>query len=223
MQVKLAVEKIKAQLAVKRFIVQEFVVGESASVSLIVADDKALPISLNKQNVNVAQPMQNSSYNGGVVPLNHPLKEEAFVAAQKAVECFAGLRGYVGVDVILTKNKPFVMDVNPRLTTSYVGLSQTANFNVAQALVNAVLKNELPSKHELNGFTCFSKVETPKPSINAFQKASQMADVVSPPFPLDDNSKATALGACKGESLKEADLHLDEAKKRLLNIVSRGK
>ena len=38
------------------------------------------------------------------------------------------------------KIRAFVVDVNPRLTTSYVGLRRVANFNVAEAMVNAVLK-----------------------------------------------------------------------------------
>ena len=38
------------------------------------------------------------------------------------VESFSGLRGYVGVDVVLGQDKLYVVDVNPRLTTSYVGL-----------------------------------------------------------------------------------------------------
>ena len=49
-----------------------------------------------------------------------------------------GLRGYIGIDFVLTEGKPFVVDVNPRLTTSFVGLRGVAGFNVAEAIVNAV-------------------------------------------------------------------------------------
>jgi predicted ATP-grasp superfamily ATP-dependent carboligase len=116
-----------------------------------------------------------------------------------------------------------VVDVNPRLTTSYVGLCKIANFNVAQALVNAVLKSELPAKPESHGFACFSKEETPKPTISAFQKAAQISEVISPPFPLNDNTKACSLIAGHGDSLENARLRFEEAKKRLFNIISRGK
>ena len=117
-------------------------------------------------------------------PLIIRLSKKHSRLAEKVVGCFAGLRGYVGVDLVLAKDKAFVVDVNPRLTTSYVGLSRVANFNVAEAIVNAVLKGELPAKQETTGFVCFSKVETPKPTVNAFQKAAQISEVVSPPFPL---------------------------------------
>jgi predicted ATP-grasp superfamily ATP-dependent carboligase len=222
-QVEKAIAKIKAESAGKRFIIQEFVEGEAASVSLLSARGKALAISLNKQNVKIALPETVSSYEGGTVPFDHPLKQEAFAMAQKVVESYPGLRGYVGVDLVLAQDKPFVVDVNPRLTTSYVGLSRVADFNVAQALVNAVLKSELPAKHESHGFACFSKIETPKPTISAFQKAAQISEVVSPPFPLNDNTKACSLIAGHGDSLENARLRLEEAKKRTLNIISRGK
>ncbi len=48
------------------------------SVSLLVAEGKTLPISLNKQNIRLVPPKQVSSYEGGVVPFEHPLKQEAF-------------------------------------------------------------------------------------------------------------------------------------------------
>ena len=222
-QVEKAVARIKAESAGQHFIVQEFIDGEAASVSVLCTGGKALAISLNRQNVKVAMPEAVSSYEGGTVPFDHPLKQEALKVGEKVVESFPGLRGYVGVDLVLVNDKPFVVDVNSRLTTSYVGLCRVASFNVAEALVNAVLKRKLPTKQEINGFVYFSKVETPKPTVSAFEKAAQIREVVSPPFPLDDNDKACSLVAGQGESLDNARLRFEEAKNSLLNIISRGK
>ncbi len=55
-QVEKAIAKIKAESAENHFIVQEFIDGEDASVSLLCASGKALAISLNRQNVKVAVP-----------------------------------------------------------------------------------------------------------------------------------------------------------------------
>jgi hypothetical protein len=217
-QVEKAIARIKAESAEKHFIVQEFIEGEAASVSVLCTGGKALAISLNKQNVKVAVPEAVSSYKGGAVPFDHPLKQEALRVGEKVVESFSGLRGYVGVDLVLVNDKSFVVDVNPRLTTSYVGLSRVATFNVAEALVDAVLKGKLPTKLETRGFVYFSKVETPKPTVSAFDKAVQIREVVSPPFPLDNNDKACSMVAGQGESLDNARLRFEEAKKRLLTI-----
>ena len=161
-QVEKAVEKIKVESKEDHFVVQEFIEGDAASVSLLCAKGKAVAISLNHQTIKAGSPDETSFYEGGSVPFDHPLKQEAFAIAEKVVDCFEGLRGYVGVDLVLAKNKVFVVDVNPRLTTSYVGLSRVANFNVAEALINVVLKGEFPTKAETTGYVYFSKLEIPK-------------------------------------------------------------
>ena len=222
-QVPKAISKIRSESAGRHFVVQEFVEGESASVSLICTGRKASAVSLNWQNVKVAAPQASSSYEGGAVPFDHSLKEAAFKVAEKVVESFSGLRGYVGVDLVLAKGKPFVVDVNPRLTTSYVGLNRVAAFNIAEAMVNAVLNHKLPTKQETKGFAYFSKVETPQPAAGAFEKAAQISEVVSPPFPLDKYDEACSLVAGQGASWENARISFEEAKKQLFNIIGRGK
>ena len=219
-QIPKAIAKIKAESKSTRFIAQEFIMGESASVSLLSTGKKTVAISLNKQNVTLGEPDVVSSYDGGCVPFEHPKKQEAFALAEKVVESFSGLRGYVGVDLVLAQGKPFVVDFNPRLTTSYVGLRKVASFNVAEALMNAVLKGKLPTKPENRGVSCFSKMETSKPTLEAFQKAAKLGTVVSPPFPLEENTKSCSLVVGNGDTLEDARLHLEEAKKHILNIIS---
>ena len=217
-QVQKAIEKIRADSQSERFIAQQFVAGEDASVSLLSTGEKAVAVSLNKQNITLAEPDGISSYDGGSVPFDHQLKQEAFRVAEKVVKSIAGLRGYVGVDLILTQEKPFVVDVNPRLTTSYVGLRRVAGFNVAEAIVSAVLKGSLPTKIATNRYASFSKIDTKKPSVNAFYKATHLNNVVSPPFPLNETSTTLLIG--EGESLQDSRLQLEEAKKSLLSIIS---
>lgn len=222
-QVEKALAKIEAESHSKRFIAQEFIKGEAASVSLLCTGKKAIAISLNRQNIKIAAPEMDSSYEGGTVPFDHPLKEMALTAAERVVATFAGLRGYVGVDVVLAEKRVFVVDVNARLTTSYVGLRDVAGFNVAEALVNAVMNGKLPSGRPNKGYACFSKLETPKPTIEAFQKSTELAEVKSPPFPLTNKTKVCALISTHGDNLRGASERLQDAKDRLLNIVSRGK
>lgn len=212
-----AIAKIKAKSPSKLFIAQQYIAGQAASVSLLSTGKKATALSLNKQNLTLEGPEGDSSYLGGVVPFMHPLKEAAFAAAKKAVESIAGLRGYVGVDLVMAEDRVFVLDVNARLTTSYVGLRRVAGFNVAEAMVDAVLHEKLPKTSNPSGFACFSKVETPKPTNNAFHKAAKLPSVVSPPFLLNGTACSLLMG--EGATLAEADLQLEQAKKRLLTIT----
>ena len=52
-----------------------------------------------------------------------------------------GLLGYVGVDLVLGDaadgSRDYAIEINPRLTTSYVGLRALADFNIAEAMLRA--------------------------------------------------------------------------------------
>jgi predicted ATP-grasp superfamily ATP-dependent carboligase len=222
-QVAGAVGKIKKELPSKHFLVQGLIKGDAASVSLLSTGSSVVPISLNRQDVTLETPEACSRYGGGSVPFDSPLWAKAFKVAEKIVTSIQGFRGYVGVDFVLTKDEAVAIEVNPRLTTSYVGLRRVANFNPAQAIVNAVLKRKLPTHIQSCGYTYFSKVETPKPQVVALQKTYGMDEVVSPPFPVSENSAASALIASRGVTLKEASARFREAKKRVLNTINRGK
>ena len=220
MQIELAIAKVQADSVGKYFIAQEYIQGEATSVSLLSNGKKALAISLNKQKVTLAEPSGVSSYDGGVVPFDHILKHQAFALAQKVVESIQGLQGYVGVDLVFDEKEIFVVDINPRLTTSFIGLHELADFNVAQAIINAILENKFPTNNKIKGFSCFSKIETPLPSIAAFQETIMRDNIISPPFPLNHDEKTCSLVLGKGKNLENACLRLEEAKKSLYNIIS---
>jgi tyramine---L-glutamate ligase len=204
------------------FLAQELIQGVAASVSLVVADGKASAVSLNSQNVTLATPDGHSSYMGGTAPLEHPMLSEGFAAAEKAVSALPGVRGYEGVDMILTESGPVVLEVNPRLTTSYVGLRKVAPFNLAQAMLDAASEGKLPERKRTKGYASFSKVTVPKPSEAAFKACCSMDLVVSPPFPLGENGEAVALVQSHGETPIAAALALEKAKKQLLHTLTEG-
>ena len=214
-----AIEKIRSIGSSTRLVAQQFIQGEAASVSLISTGKKAIALSLNKQNVILESPDSTSSYQGGSVPFDYWLRQKVFEIAEKVVEAFPGLKGYVGVDFVLTEHKGYVVEINPRLTTSYVGLKKISNFNVVDAMIDAVLNGKLPAKIEKCGIVCFSKIETSKPTIDVFLKASKMDAVISPPFPLEGFAKSVALIVGTGDTLDVARNHLEEAKKKLLDII----
>ena len=222
-QVAGAVDKIKMLSSSKHFLVQELIKGVAASVSLFSTGSNAVSVSLNRQDVTIETPENCSRYRGGVVPFGHPLETKAFEVAEKIVKSVPDLRGYVGIDFVLTEDEAVTIEVNPRLTTSYVGLRSVINFNPAQAMVNAVLNRELPTQVESCGCTVFSKIETPKPTMSAFQETCRMGEVISPPFPISESNVTSALITSHGATLKEASTKFRETKKRVLNTISRGK
>ncbi len=135
-------------------LLQPYLTGKHASVSLLVAGEKTLPLSLNGQDIRPGSPF---SYRGGSVPLAHPAGSRALAVAQAAAAAIPGLQGYVGVDLILDGDMAWAIELNPRLTTAYVGLRQVASINLAQAIWAASVGGVLPAAVELHGRVVFSK------------------------------------------------------------------
>jgi hypothetical protein len=117
-------------------VIQPYIAGVHASVSLLVDRARAVPLTLNLQRIKGRRRLR---YDGGQVPLEHPLRALAFDRALQAVSAIPGLRGYVGIDLVLTDREAVVIEVNPRLTTSYVGIRRLLQQNLAAAIIDAAL------------------------------------------------------------------------------------
>lgn len=124
-----------------RIVVQEFIEGKDVSVSLISDGKNAIPISLNEQFVELKDDKGN--YLGGKLPYESKYKQEAFDIAKNAVESVEGLRGFVGVDLIINADEKdiysvYLLEINSRFTTPYVGLNRIANFNIGQTIIDLI-------------------------------------------------------------------------------------
>jgi len=147
-------EMAQTQACAGQCLVQAFVPGVHASVSLLSNGRQAIPLSLNSQRIQVGAPFV---YQGGSIPLKHPLKERAFALAQQAARLVPGLRGYVGVDLVLAPEQCYVIEINARITTSFVGLRKIINLNLAQAIWQACQSGYLPTEVALTGSISFGK------------------------------------------------------------------
>jgi predicted ATP-grasp superfamily ATP-dependent carboligase len=218
-----AIEKFKAETFCSNFFVaQEYIQGTPASVSLICNGEEATPISLNLQYITLAGPEGASCYNGGMVPLEHPLKTQAFNAAKRLVESFSGLRGYVGVDLILDKDQVFVMEINPRLTSSYIGLRQVAQFNLAESIVKAVTQSRLPQNPQIYGYCSFNKHQISASNLLHLQQIYADPAIVSPPFPQPETNQTCTLIQAQGPTAQTARQNLLKTQKQLQQIITGG-
>jgi predicted ATP-grasp superfamily ATP-dependent carboligase len=128
----------------KDMIIQQFVSGNAASVAFLVGPQQRLALPAASQVISDDGRIH---YLGGHVPLCDDLMTRAQCLADRAVKCVPGMNGYVGVDLVLGSNpdggEDWVIEINPRLTTSYIGLRALAEFNLAQTLLNLALGREI--------------------------------------------------------------------------------
>jgi predicted ATP-grasp superfamily ATP-dependent carboligase len=117
-------------------ILQEFVPGQAASVAFLCGPHGNTPLLPALQVLSTDGRFK---YQGGELPIPTKLATRAIRLGQRAVECVPGLLGYVGVDLVLGAaaggSQDFAIEINPRLTTSYVGLRALAQFNLARAML----------------------------------------------------------------------------------------
>jgi predicted ATP-grasp superfamily ATP-dependent carboligase len=76
-------------------------------------------------------------YRGGLT--GQPLPRALLPALRRALRTFEGLAGWIGVDLMLGPGPDAwaVLEVNPRLTTSYVGLRETWGSRLALCLIRS--------------------------------------------------------------------------------------
>ncbi len=116
-------------------IIQSFIQGESASLTMLCAHGKAHLLSCNAQKISIKN--GEISYKGSAV---NACKQHWAVFARVAdflAEKLIGLNGFIGVDVVFDEKLMCVIDINPRLTTSYVGLRQSIGVNPAKLMFDA--------------------------------------------------------------------------------------
>ncbi|GAB4318460.1 MAG: hypothetical protein Kow0069_21600 [Promethearchaeota archaeon] len=182
-------------------LVQEYVPGTTKSLSLVHVGEELVWGAANEQVVRVqvhGEGGAESAYVGGV----SPVETRAWKDVEALVSTFhrAGSeRGHLGVDFVEDRDgNVWFLEVNPRLTTSYVGLRRTVAFNLGELVAfpaTARVKPEVgfTSRCLYRRFTLFnedgSPIEELPPDLREFEKlARERPEVVTPLFSRGESS-----------------------------------
>lgn len=127
-------EALRSRLSGEQWIVQPFVEGIAASVSFIADGEQARPLLAGRQLIEGGHELH---YLGGELPLPPRLARRAVWLGEQALATLRGLRGFIGVDVVLADapGDDVVIEINPRLTVSYCGLRSLCMGNLAAAMM----------------------------------------------------------------------------------------
>jgi predicted ATP-grasp superfamily ATP-dependent carboligase len=142
---------------------QELLSGDHLSVSLIgphvigeaclyYDPGPPLALALNRQDIRIEG--NRFHYQGGETPVDHPGAAEILGVAGKAVKVL-GCQGYAGVDLVCG-DRITVVDVNPRITTSLIGISAVMEEEIADLLIRGS-RGDLPPVVHLRGRVRFTK------------------------------------------------------------------
>lgn len=128
-------------------VLQAWVDGEPLSVSLICNDDGTRLISINRQRIGLSDVsdearreriVQFDGVDVNRIDRHGPQGRALERLALRVAQALPGLRGFAGIDVVWHPERgPVVIEVNPRLTVAYAGLSRALGRNLAAELLAA--------------------------------------------------------------------------------------
>ena len=134
----------------KGFMLEEYVSGIPVSICFLISDKRKVPLLAGFQHLSRDGRFR---YQGGMIPCPQDLQNPVAEMAQRALQLIPGLHGFTGVDLVVCSDRNEfdgrscseikVIEINPRLTTSYVGLRRLANENIARWMVQAFLGQPL--------------------------------------------------------------------------------
>ena len=122
------------------FFLEEWIEGTPYSVSLNCRLSGFDVLSISKQHITSNH--LGKLFYEGVEPVESKmfkkLRESILPILHLIVSNINGLRGFIGIDFILKKNSQLsIIEINPRLTCSYIGLSKYNKDNTAVKILNS--------------------------------------------------------------------------------------
>lgn len=123
-------------LASASMVIEPWVEGAAMSLSLSCRPGHVELLCVNRQHIGIDARGQ-VSFDG--VSIDRDADHAALEpVARDVARAMPGLRGFVGIDVVWHEARgPVVIEVNPRVTCAYVGLSAALGRNLAAELLHA--------------------------------------------------------------------------------------
>jgi len=122
----------------RNFILQEYINGDNLSISLIIyRDSNPLILSVNSQLIQIKDTNYDSQYFGGYTPVGNYYSIKAQIQANLQKIDLTKFNSYLGIDFIHDKqNLNYFIEINPRLTTSYIGIRNIIKTNLVELMLN---------------------------------------------------------------------------------------
>lgn len=125
--------------------IEPWVNGEALSLSLLCRDAVAAELlSINRQRIEVDGTglLSDAGVLTAGVARDDPRGAALEALAQAVAAAVPGLRGFVGIDLVWhARLGPVAIEINPRLTCAYAGLSAMLGRNLAAEIVTAHLED----------------------------------------------------------------------------------
>ena len=233
-------ERAKANFDIARsYIVQEFIDGDDLSISIInrTTSEKIntmdqIILSINAQNVQNIDSNKDSLYLGGFTPVeNYKVLKKKFEKILKSMD-LTSFQGYFGIDFIKkADNSIHFIEINPRLTTSYIGIRNILDFNPLEFLFNQYKSKFELTKLEPNKFSHFTRLELKYSGNKSFKHIMKaiipklmklVPEIVTPPIALQSlNTKHELIYSCFISTKAKNSMSSNRRISQIMEILNR--
>ncbi|MFX1339282.1 MAG: ATP-grasp domain-containing protein [Promethearchaeota archaeon] len=216
----------------RKFIVQEYIKGEDLSVSLVGIPFKTkqayIPpkiLSINYQDINIKNSRGDSEYFGGSTPIEnytHMIKNIIKVLETLDLSMF---NSFFGIDFIKNQNSLAFIEINPRLTTSYIGIRNILKINPVELLFNNYSNSMDYMNYEFQHHSIFKRSELEymgDKTINEIidqivpKLLIDIPEFITPPISFKKSNKSNKIHFSSFIATKEKDSN--SSRKRLAKI-----
>lgn len=139
---KAKVEEFMSNREFSHYVVQPYINGKHMSMSLLVYNNDVRLLACNQQYVSIKE----NKIRLEKIGVNECLsfKNDMLVLAKNIISSIKGFSGYIGIDLIEKDNELYVLEINPRFTTAYAGISESIGKNVTSLILNTFIDKKLP-------------------------------------------------------------------------------
>lgn len=114
------------------YIIQPHIQGKKTSLSCLFKEGVGWLLCVNLQQFDII----NQQYQLSKIIVNHDSNLSVYhLLVDNIARALPELWGYVGIDLIETPEQVLVLEINPRLTTSFVGIDAALGINVAENIL----------------------------------------------------------------------------------------
>ncbi|MHA1149600.1 MAG: ATP-grasp domain-containing protein [Promethearchaeota archaeon] len=184
------------------FLLQEYIEGEDLSASLIGTHLNPLILSINTQNINIKS-HNSSEYIGGTTPINNFEQVKLNLKGILKNLDLTMFRGYFGLDFILKPDGTiYLIEINPRLTTSYLGIRNISDSNITSIIFETIQNNQHIFDYTISGHSHYLRIELEKIATTSQLSAltsltDQLPEAITPLISLEDSNHFSCFIATK--------------------------
>jgi predicted ATP-grasp superfamily ATP-dependent carboligase len=202
-----------ASLVDEKVLIQEYISGTSASVSLISSNNETITLTLNEQLLGVNELGQEEpfGYCGNVVPLvtTRSAMNRCKILAERITSHF-GLIGSNGIDFVISKEGiPYVVEANPRFQATLECVERVLGINMVEAHMKTCLQGILPTIAKKTAVFCtrlilFAPQRSIIPDLSVFE---EVRDIPIPEVIIEKGEPVCSImieGADRNSSLRKA-------------------